>query len=99
MADVQSAGISLSANPPAKISLRLLDSKRYRPVIINMFVSEWDRVEAVYDAKTGVLSYLPDRAFTRSLNRLIVTARERDSKHYSMFSRLYFRPFSELAEE
>ena len=99
VADVQPAAISLSANPPEKISLRLLNSKRYRPGIINMFVSEWDRVEAVYDAKTGVLSYLPDRAFTRSLNRLIVTARERDSKHYSMFSRLYFRPFYELAEE
>ena len=64
-----------------------------------MFVSEWYRVEAVYDAKIGVLFYLADSAFIRSLNRLIVTAKERDRRHYSMFSRLYFRPFFELAEE
>lgn len=99
VADVQPGEVSLSANPPERFALRLLEPQYYRPGIINMFISEWDRVEAVYNAKTGVLSYAPDRPLTRPMNRLIVTARERDGGGFSMFSRLYFRPFAELLAE
>ena len=99
VADLQPSAISLALNPPGRIALRLLQPARYRPGIINMFISEWDRVEAVYDAKTGVLSYRPDQPLTRPLNRLIITAKERESGHFSMFSRLYLRPFPELARE
>ena len=99
VADVQPEAISLNVSSPEKLSLRLLDPTRYRPGIINMFLSEWDRVDAVYDAKTGVLSYRPDRPLTRPMNRLIVTAKEREGGHFSMFSRLYFRPYPEWAEE
>ena len=61
-----------------------------------MFLSEWGRVEAQYDAETGVLSYDNADTLTRPMNRLIVTAREKEGGHFSMFSRLYFRPFVEL---
>lgn len=99
VADVQPEAISLYVSSPEKLSLRLLDMTRYRPCIINMFLSEWDRVDAVYDAKTGVLSYRPERPSIRPMNRLIVTAKEREGGHVTMFSRLYFRPYPELAEE
>ena len=99
VADVQPEAISLYVSSPEKLSLRLLDMTRYRPGIINMFLSEWDRVDAVYDAKTGVLSYRPERPSIRPMNRLIVTAKEREGGHVTMFSRLYFRPHPELAEE
>ena len=99
VADVQPKAISLNVSSPEKLSLRLLDPPRYRPGIINMFLSEWDRVDPVYDAKTGVLSFHPDLPLTRPMNRLIVTAKEREGGHFSMFSRLYFRPYPELAEE
>ena len=78
VADVQPEAISLYVSSPEKLSLRLLDMTRYQPGIINMFLSEWDRVDAVYDAKTGVLSYRPERPSIRPMNRLIVTAKERE---------------------
>ncbi len=96
VADVQPAEVDLKRNPPSAFSLRLLEPQRYRPGIINMFLSEWDRLAAQYDAKTGVLTFVVQDTLTRPMNRLIVTARERDSGHFSMFSRLYFRPFVEL---
>ena len=99
VADVQPKAISLNVSSPEKLSLRLLDPPRYRPGIINMFLSEWGRFDAVYDAKIGVLSYRLDRPLTRPMNRLIVTAKEREGGHVTMFSRLYFLTYPELAEE
>lgn len=96
VADLTPAEVDLVHNPPASFALRLLEPQRYRPGIINMFLSEWGRVEAQYDAETGVLSYSTDTVLTRPMNRLIVTAREREGGLFSMFSRLYFRPFVEL---
>ncbi len=78
VADVQPKAISLNVSSPEKLSLRLLDPTRYRPGIINMFLSEWDRFDAVYDAKIGVLSYRLDRPLTRPMNRLSVAAKERE---------------------
>ena len=96
IADLAPAEVDLQHNTPASFSLRLLEKQRYRPGIINMFLSEWGRVEAQYDAETGVLSYDNADTLTRPMNRLIVTAREKEGGHFSMFSRLYFRPFVEL---
>jgi biofilm PGA synthesis lipoprotein PgaB len=93
---VQPDDVELAENPPAAFSLTLRHPERYRPGVINMFVSEFGRVEATFDRTTGVLTHACTTAFSRPMNRLIVTARERDSGHFSMFSRLYFRPFYEL---
>ena len=90
-------GDFLSHNPPDSLAVRLADPGRYNPGVVNMFVSEWGRVEAVYEAQTGRLVYKPVKEMSRAGNRLIVTARELDSAHYSMFSRLYFLPFEDLA--
>ena len=87
----------LAADPPDSFAVYLLEPERYRPGIINMFVSEWGQVEAVYDRESGCLSFRPDRPLTRPVNRLIVTAREREGPHFSMFSRLYFRPFESFS--
>ena len=94
--DVEPDAIELAQNPPEEFSMRLLDPKRYRPGVINMFVSEWGRVDAQFDRGTGVFSYRCSTALTRPMNRLIVTAREKESGHFSMFSRPYFLPFEEL---
>jgi peptidoglycan/xylan/chitin deacetylase (PgdA/CDA1 family) len=94
--DLAPQAIDLEQNPPASFSLRLAEPQRYRPGIINMFLSEWGRLEAQYDAATGVLSHSNSDTLMRPMNRLIVTAREKDGGHFSMFSRLYFRPFVEL---
>jgi peptidoglycan/xylan/chitin deacetylase (PgdA/CDA1 family) len=83
----------LEQNPPASFALRLLEKERYRPGLINMFISERSRVEATYDSPSGRFSWRPDQPLTRPANRLIITAQERDSEHFSMFSRLYFLPF------
>lgn len=96
VADVVPNAVELALNPPGEFALRLLDPKRYRPGVINMFISEWGRVGAHFDQGTGVFSYRCSTALTRPMNRLIVTARERESGHFSMFSRLYFRQFHEL---
>ena len=94
--DVEPNAVELAQNPPEGFSMRLLDPKRYRPGVINMFVSEWGRVDAQFDRGTGVFSYRCSTALTRPMNRLIVTAREKESGHFSMFSRPYFLPFDEL---
>jgi len=99
VADVTPQSGFLEKNPPAEFSLRLEEPERYRPGGINAFISEWDRVETEYDPKTGRLIFRPENPLTRPFNRLIVTAREREGGHFSMFSRLYFRPFVELPGE
>jgi len=88
--------VDLAQNPPASFSLRLADPQRYRPGIINMFLSEFGRLETQYSAATGVLAHSSPDTLTRPMNRLIVTAREKEGGKFSMFSRLYFRPFVEL---
>jgi len=97
--DATPDGGFLKENPPAEFALRLKDPERYRPGGVNAFISEWDRVEAEYEGKTGRLVFRPETPLSRPFNRLIVTARERESGHFSMFSRLYFRPFDELATD
>ncbi len=89
----------MEQNPPPVFSLRLEEPERYEPGIVNMFISEWGRVEATFDPGSGRISFRPERPLTRPFNRMIVTAQERDSGNFSMFSRLYMRPFAELAEE
>ncbi len=89
----------LPRNPPDSLAVRLADPRRYNPGVVNMFVSEWGRVDAAYDAQTGHLVFRPQKEMTRAGNRLIVTARELDGGHYSMFSRFYFLPFAELARQ
>ena len=96
MADVEPDAVELTQNPPEGFSVRLLDPKRYRPGVINMFVSEWGRLDAQFDRGRGVFSYRCSTALTRPMNRLIVTAREKESGHFSMFSRPYFLPFEVL---
>lgn len=97
--DVEPGMDFLDENPPARFSLRLEEPQRYRPGGINMFISEWERVPARYDAESGFLFFQPEQPLTRPLNRLIVTAREREGSSFSMFSRLYARPFAELGGE
>lgn len=96
VAEVVPSAVEFQKNPPGRFSLRLLAPERYRPGVVNMFISEMGRVEAEYDRHMGVFSYRCTTAFKRPMNRLIITAREKESGHFSMFSRLFFRPFEEL---
>ncbi len=94
--DMQPQAVELERDGAPFFSLRLAQPERYRPGIINMFISELGRVDADFDRASGVLSYRCSTALTRPMNRLIVTAREKGSAHFSMFSRLYFLPFAQL---
>jgi peptidoglycan/xylan/chitin deacetylase (PgdA/CDA1 family) len=93
---VEPRGGFLAQNPPGAFALRLREPERYRPGVVNMFISEWGRVPAVYRPEDGWISFSPDSALTRPCNRVIVTARERGSGAYSMFSRLHVLPLAQL---
>ena len=88
--------IEMKTNPPAYFSLRITDPDRYRPGVVNAFISEIGQLDIKYDAKTGEMKSFIDVPFERPMNRLIITAREKNSPYFSMFSRLYVRPLVEL---
>ena len=94
VADVYPEPGFLQENPPRAFSLRLVTPQRYRPGVVNMFISELGNVEAHYDAAAGTMTYRPDRTLTRERNHLTITARELDNEHYSIFSRLYLQPIA-----
>lgn len=91
-------GIFLTQNPPAELAVQLAEPERYDPGVVNMFVSEWERVESRYDPGTGGLSFRPQRPLTRPVNRVIVTARERRTGRYAIAARLLLLPFADLAD-
>ncbi|MEE3234113.1 MAG: polysaccharide deacetylase family protein [Candidatus Latescibacterota bacterium] len=90
------SAIEMTTNPPPYFSLRIVDPSRYRPGVVNAFFSEVGRLDISYDGKSGEIKSVIESPFERQINRLIVTAREKNSPHFSMFSRLYVRPLVEL---
>ena len=60
------------------------------------FFSEVGQLNISYNGKTGEIKSVVESPVERPLNRLIITAREKNSSHFSMFSRLYVRPLVEL---
>ncbi len=87
----------LPANPPGLLLLRIATPERYLPGVVNMFLSEWGRVDADYDPETGVIRYVPRAPLTRETNRLIVTAKDRESGTFSMHAQMLVRPCAEAA--
>ena len=90
------SAIEMTKNPPLYFSLRIVDPSRYRPGVVNAFFSEVGRLDINYNGKTGEIKSVVESPFERPLNRLIITAREKNSSHFSIFSRLYVRPLVEL---
>ena len=91
------SAIEMKRNPPLYFSLRIVNPARYRPGVVNAFFSEVGQLDIDYDRATGNIKSVDiDSSFLRPMNRLIITAREKNSRHFSMFSRLYVRPLVEL---
>lgn len=97
LTSVSPTGIFLDQNPPGEFAAQLAEPARYDPGVVNMFVSEWGRLEAAYDVGTGRISHRPRGPLTRPVNRLIVTARERFSGRYAIAARLYLLPYEAFA--
>jgi len=88
----------LSANPPAAISLRIVEPGQFDAGIVNMFVSEWGRVDGRFDPQTGIIRFVPTEPLTRPTNRVIVSAKDRLTGKFAMTSRLLVLPFASLRE-
>ncbi len=85
----------LRENPPPRIRFRIPDPERYAPVV-NVFVSELGRVDAQYDASTGIGSVVLAAPLSRPFNRINVSIQERRTGLFALSSRMIFRPFAEL---
>jgi len=81
----------LPANPPGRMTLRLADPGRYDGVV-NVFVSELGRVEADYDRDSGLVRVELETPLTRVYNRMLVSARDRETGRYSLHAHLVVTP-------
>jgi len=73
------------------IELKIANPGDYLPGQVNLFVSELGRLEPVYDRKTGILKVNGPIRLERYLNRIILTAREKESRRFGMASWLLLR--------
>ena len=75
-----------------EVSITRKDPGTYEPSQINMFLSEKGRLDARFDAKTGVLSVKNPLHLTRKTNRIIVSARRKADGLFAMDSFLIVLP-------
>jgi len=73
----------LDENPPPVIELMLADPDRFEGGV-NVFVSEWGRVDATYDASTGRVRFVPEKPLTRTTNRVLVSSRDRATGRFGL---------------
>lgn len=73
------------------IELKIANPGDYLSGQVNLFVSELGRLEPVFDRKTGILKVNGPIRLERYLNRIILTAREKDSGRFGMASWLLLR--------
>lgn len=83
----------LPTNPPGRMELRLADPGRYEDVV-NVFVSELGRVDADYDTDTGLVRVEVATPLTRVFNRVLVSARDRESGRFSLHAHLVVTPLA-----
>ena len=74
----------LEHNRLENVSVRILNPHLYHPDQIQMFLSEKGRLDTRFDPITGILSCRGPVEITRKINRIITTARRRDSGDYAM---------------
>lgn len=74
-----------------RIRIHLRHPERYHPGQINLFLSERGRLDPVYDRRAGRLEVPGPIPLTRDLNRIIVTAREKETGRFGMQSWLLLR--------
>lgn len=75
----------------AKISIRIAEPLKYLPGQVNLFLSEKGRLDYSYNRETGELYVDGPIVLTRSLNRIILTAREIKTGRFGMMSWLLLR--------
>ena len=86
-----SAGF-LESVKPEKFAAQLLYPEKYSPGIVNMFVSELGRLEANFDPQTGWIRSSNQKKLTRSINRITITARKKNSSQFAWASWLICLP-------
>lgn len=75
-----------------EISITIKDPGLYEPSQINMFLSEKGRLDARFDAKTGVVTFNGPLDLTRKTNRIIVSARRKSDGLFAMDTYLIVLP-------
>lgn len=82
----------LKSAKPEEFSVCLVHPEKYRPGIINMFVSELGRLQADFNPETGWVRSTNQKKLTRAVNRVTVTAKEKNSSHFALTSWLICLP-------
>ena len=82
----------LESAKPEEFAARLLHPEKYSPGIINMFVSELGRLETNFDPQTGWIRSSNQKELTRPINRITITAREKNSSRFAWASWLVCLP-------
>ena len=83
---------TLSSRTIPEISITIKDPGFYEPSQINMFLSEKGRLDAKYDAKTGMLSFRGPLHIERKTNRIIISARRKADGLFAVDSYLIVLP-------
>ncbi len=75
----------------ARIFIRIAEPLKYFPGQVNLFLSEKGRLDYSYNRTTGELNVDGPIVLTRTLNRIILTAREIETGRFAMMSWLLLR--------
>ncbi len=84
-------GFLKSVNPE-EFAARLVYPEKYRPGVINMFVSELGGLQADFNPETGWIRSANQKKLTRIVNRVTITAKEKNSSQFALTSWLICLP-------
>lgn len=76
----------LGSSAPEAFGAVVLEPGRYRPGIVNLFVSELGRLDATFDPRTGRVEAHHAGSLHRRLNRVLISLRDRDTGRYALGS-------------
>jgi len=82
----------LASETPSEFSAQIANPERYRPGIINMFVSELGRVESTFEPETGRIIATNTQLLSRSYNRVTITAKLKDENRFARRSWMIYAP-------
>ena len=83
---------TLSSGTIPEISITIRNPDVYEPSQVNLFLSEKGRLDARFDAKTGIVTFSGPLHITRKTNRIIVSARRKSDGLFAMDSYLIVLP-------
>lgn len=72
--------------PPTRFGAVLAEPERYDPLSVSLYVSEWGGIPSRYDSATGRVEAVTSKPLKKHFNRVIVTAREKDTGRFGLVS-------------